>query len=81
MTTAFAHAANGDILAAFHAQPFGAMLAVLTAVVFWGATHVAATGSAVGRYAGRALTPRVLWILGGSVVAAWAYKWATWTGQ
>ena len=33
MTTAFAHAVRGDLLAAFHAQPAGMVLAMVTMVV------------------------------------------------
>lgn len=81
MTTAFAHAADADLVAAATAQPFGAFLAVLTASVFWGAAHVALTGSAIGRYAGRAAKPSILWTVAGSALAAWAYKWFTWAGR
>jgi hypothetical protein len=78
MTTAFAHAADGNLMASLHVQPFGFLLALLTASVFWGAVHVAATGSALHRAAGQALTGKVLWIAAGALVAAWVYKLATW---
>jgi hypothetical protein len=79
MTTAFAHAAEGNLLASAHVQPFGFLLAVLTAAVFWGSAHVAATGSALHRAAGRLLSTRVLWAGAGLLVAAWVYKMATWS--
>lgn len=80
MTTAFAHAADGDVLASFAAQPFGAVLALLTATVFWGSLHVAATGSQLGLLAGRMLGSRTLWIAGAMAIAAWGYKIMTWPG-
>lgn len=80
MTTAFAHAAEGDLLASFSAQPFGALLAIVTAATFWGALHVAATGSQLGLLAGRLLGARSLWIAGFLGLAAWGYKLMTWPG-
>lgn len=80
MTTSFAYAANGDMLGAFTAQPFGALLALLAAMTFWGSLHVAITGSTVGRFAGLLLRPRVLWIAGALLLAAWGYKLVTWPG-
>lgn len=47
MTTAFTHAAHGRIDLAAVAQPAGAVLAVLTAAVFWVGLHTAGTGSRV----------------------------------
>ncbi len=78
-TTAFALAADGDLRAAFLAQPFGCLGALAAAGVFWGAVHVAATGSRTGHAALRALAPGPLLVVAGLLVAAWAYKWATWT--
>jgi len=80
MTTSFAYAANGDMLGALTAQPFGALLALLTAVTFWGALHVALTGSLLGRIAGSMYRPRILWIGGALALAAWGYKIITWPG-
>ncbi|RMH25002.1 MAG: DUF2752 domain-containing protein [Planctomycetota bacterium] len=80
MTTSFAYAAHGDLLGAVAAQPFGALLALMTAAAFWGGLHVAATGSMLGRLAGRLFTARAMWLAGGLALAAWAYKIATWPG-
>lgn len=80
MTTAFAHAADGDLLNSARAQPFGFLLAVMTAALGWGALHVAVTGSMLASAAARMLTPRLLWAMGGLLLAAWAYKVLTWDG-
>ena len=45
MTTAFAHAANGDMLASLGTQPLGFVLAIATAMSLLLGTYVAATGS------------------------------------
>jgi len=78
MTTAFAFAAHGRFISAFLAQPFGFVLAVLTAAAFWAGLHIAATGSTAGRIYVKLLAPRVLWIATGLALASWAYKWVTW---
>lgn len=80
MTTSFAHAADGGLLASIAAQPFGALLALLTASFFWGALHVCATGSQLGRVYALLLRQRSLWVLTALLIAAWIYKMATWTG-
>jgi hypothetical protein len=80
MTTAFAHAADGSFAASFAAQPMGLILALGTAMVFWGSLHVAIFGSAVGQFAARMVQPTTLWIFGGAAAAAWAYKIVTWPG-
>ncbi|MCC6660533.1 MAG: DUF2752 domain-containing protein [Phycisphaerales bacterium] len=79
MTTAFAYAAHGRFWAAVRAQPFGFLLCLGTAVMLWGAIHVAATGSHLGVQAARLLTPRVLWVAAALALLAWGYKWMTWT--
>jgi hypothetical protein len=81
MTTAFAHAANGDILAAAGAQPMGAALALLCAAGFWVALHAGVTGSpglaaALTGRAGR----RTLWAAIALLVGAWVYKLISWQG-
>ncbi|MBX3377384.1 MAG: DUF2752 domain-containing protein [Phycisphaeraceae bacterium] len=78
MTTAFALAADGRLVDSFLVQPFGCILAVLTACGFWASLHIAATGSVAGRIYGKLLLPRVVWTMAGLAVASWAYKWATW---
>lgn len=80
MTTAFAHAANGDLLSSLRTQPFGALLAVLTACGFWVGGYVAITGSRVGGHVARLLSPRVFWVMAGLALLSWGYKVLTWTG-
>lgn len=78
MTTAFAYAAKARLGSAFEAQPFGLLLAIVTAGAFWGALHVAVTGSDLGRLAAGWARPRVILVLAAAGLAAWAYKWVTW---
>jgi len=80
MTTAFAHAAHGDIVSAFKAQPLGALLAIVAASVFWIGVQVAATGSTVGRSFAGLLGPRLMWMSLAALVGAWVYKIVTWQG-
>ncbi|MEM9064673.1 MAG: DUF2752 domain-containing protein [Planctomycetota bacterium] len=78
MTTAYAHAANADLIEAARIQPAGMLLAVLTAAGFWAAGHVALFGSMLGRQVGRMLGSKALILGGGIIAAAWAYK--LWVG-
>ncbi len=80
MTTAFACAAHMDLLGSARAQPMGMLLCLATAMGFWLALHVAVTGSRVGWAVARLLTPGLAWTLLGMLLAAWAYKVATWNG-
>lgn len=80
MTTAFAHAAHGDLASASRAQPLGAVLAVLTASAFWASVHVAATGSRLAGVCGTLLRPRVMWLVLAAAALAWAYKLYTFAG-
>jgi len=79
MTTSFAFAAHGQFGRSFTTQPFGFVLALLTAAAFWAGLHIAATGSPAGRMYARLMRPRALWVLTGLALAAWGYKWATWS--
>jgi hypothetical protein len=74
MTTAFAHAADGNLVGSFLTQPLGAVLALATAMAFLVGGYVAITGSRVGglfpQLWGRRFTlGLVLFVLG-----AWGYK-------
>lgn len=74
MTTAFAHAAHGQLLTSFVTQPAGMLLCLLTAIY--------AVLAAYSLFAGISLLPvlRLLWkpssflILGVLVGLAWGYK-------
>lgn len=81
MTTAFAHAADGDLLAAAATQPAGAALAVLTAMaalVTGYATLVGLNLTPLVRWVWR---PRIVLVTGVLILAAWGYKIVTFTGS
>ncbi len=78
MTTAFAHAADGDVISAFRVQPAGALAALGLAVAFWGCLHVTATGSRVGVMLARLWRPRTLVAVVLVVLAAWGVTWLRW---
>jgi hypothetical protein len=79
MTTSVSLAAHRRPLQSLAAQPFGALLALGTAVGFWGSLHVAAFGSRLGRIAEPLLRPRSLWVIAALATASWVYKILTWT--
>lgn len=74
MTTAFTHAAEGDFIGSFQSQPFGFLLAILTACTFLVSLYVLATGSAVGSMLSRLWRPRMVWLVVFVLVLAWGYK-------
>ncbi len=74
MTTAFASAADGNLVGAFTVQPMGAALAIGAAMALITGAWTAATGSRVAWLFGRLLTRRTAWLLGVAFGAAWVYK-------
>lgn len=74
MTTAFAAAAEGNLLASLRAQPFGCLLALATAVTAVVAAQVLVTGSALGGHMVRLFGPRVGWTMLVLALLGWAYK-------
>ena len=80
MTTAFAHAANGDLVSSFRAQPLGMVLAVGSSLGFWLAFHSAAFGSAIGPLVANRVGRRTLWISLTMLFVAWGYKVLNWPG-
>jgi hypothetical protein len=80
MTTAFAHAADGELARAAWAQPAGMLLALLAAVVAWAAVEVAILGSNLSPIGARILSSRVLVAGGAVLLAAWIFKLMTWGG-
>jgi hypothetical protein len=80
MTTAFARAADGDILGSFAAQPLGALLALATAITLLASVYIALTGSRLASAFGRVWGVRTAWLLAGTVVFSWAYKIASYRG-
>lgn len=74
MTTSFAWFVRGNFLASLYVQPMGFVLAVATAMTFWGALYVAITGKPAYLLLGfipvrYTLLPALLF-----GVAAWGYK-------
>jgi hypothetical protein len=80
MTTAFAHAADGNLPASFMAQPLGFLLALATAMALFLGTYVALTGSLILRHAGRLLTPRAAWAFAALAMLAWGFKVLSYKG-
>lgn len=74
MTTAFAAAAEGNLLASLRAQPFGCLLAIATAVTAVVSAQVVVTGSALGGHMVRLFGPRIGWTLLVLALLGWAYK-------
>ena len=81
MTTSFAYAVRGRLIAAFIAQPFGLILCLGTAAAFWSAIYVAATGRPAYLLL-RFVPGRVHAVLWPSLtLAAWAWKIALSAGH
>ena len=74
MTTSFSHAANGDLVSSFVAQPFGMLLALSTAVVVVVGAYTAVTGSMLAPFLAGMISPRVGWIAVALLIMAWAWK-------
>jgi hypothetical protein len=79
MTTAFAHAADGDLWEGFVCQPFGFLVAIATVMVFWIALLIALTGSTIHRTLLGLWKPGFIWALAAIGFAAWVYKIYTFT--
>lgn len=78
MTTSFSHAGEGSWLTAATNQPMGALLALLTTIIFWAATHQAVTASRIGSVVQTAIRPKLVIAMLLLAVGAWIYKIATW---
>ena len=72
-TTAFSNAAHGRFLAAFDAQPFGALLAFATAIFMVGSLIVVCTGAPLGGVLCRFWTYRVTWVVLSMMFLGWVY--------
>jgi hypothetical protein len=81
MTTAFAHAAEGDFIAALWAQPMGAVLALAAAMALVVGAYTAATGSRVAVLLARLWGRRAAWTLGLGLGGAWVYKIIIYKGE
>ena len=74
MTTAFAYAARGDMLSSFLTQPFGAILALATAITVVVGFYAALTGTRVAGFFAP-LASRFFVLIGvGVLLAAWGFK-------
>lgn len=74
MTTAFAHAANGNLWVSFKTQPAGMMLAVVAAMTVLITGYSLMTRVSLGRLVQRLVTP---WSFGTAVailLGSWVYK-------
>lgn len=80
MTTAFSHAANGDLLGAFVAQPMGMVLAMVTAIAVVAGLYTAVSGSMLGPFLASFFGPRLLWIALALGALAWVWKIASHRG-
>lgn len=80
MTTAFTHAADGNLLESLVTQPMGMLLSVGAAAGFWIAVFVAATGSRLGERLLGLVNVRMLISIAVLAGAAWMYKLITWNG-
>ncbi len=80
MTTAFAHAANGDLAASLYTQPLGFLLAIVTAGALLVGAYVVWTGSRVAAMFGALWGRSTGWWLGGLAVGAWGFKILTYKG-
>ncbi len=74
MTTAFAHAANGDLHRAAAVQPAGAILAVATAMAAVAAAWVLVRGVVPPLRVGAATKRRLVVLAVAVLIAAWSYK-------
>lgn len=74
MTTAFALAADGRFVDALITQPLGAVLALLTAMLFWVGLWAAAVGADLSAFFARLANLRMVVLLVALVLGAWAYK-------
>jgi hypothetical protein len=80
MTTAFAHAADGNLATAFLVQPMGALIALAASAGVWIAGHVAVTGSFAARAVARGASTPALWGTLAILLGSWVYKLLTWSG-
>ena len=74
MTTAFSHAADGDLASSFVAQPLGMLLALGCAVLVLVGTYTAVTGSMLAPFLADLAGPRIGWILVVLLIVAWIWK-------
>jgi hypothetical protein len=81
MTTAFAHAAHGNLADSFLTQPMGCLLALGTAITLLVSLHVMFTGSRLGWAFRKLWCQHTAWALAFMTLAAWAYKVLSYKGM
>ncbi|MGI9014243.1 MAG: DUF2752 domain-containing protein [Phycisphaerales bacterium] len=74
MTTAFAYAADGHLWQSLRTQPMGFLLVFATVAAFLVSLYVLLSGRDISYHLYPLTQPRTWWIVGGLVLAAWAYK-------
>lgn len=74
MTTAFAHATEGNFVASFLSQPLGFLLALATAASLLVSVYVVWTGSPVARIFARWWTNRMIFVLVAAILLSWGFK-------
>lgn len=77
MTTSFSHAAHGNLLASFVAQPFAMLLVLGCSAGFWVALHQAAFDSRAAMPLAVLTRPRAMWTIAALCLLAWGYKLLT----
>ena len=80
MTTSFSHAADGDFVSSFVAQPLGMVLAIATAMAFLVSLWTLLSGQHVERMLRRLWFRRAGWWLVAIVLVAWGYKILSYRG-
>lgn len=80
MTTAFALAAKGRLLASFAAQPMGCLLALGAGAALVASAWTLLTGRTVWPVLERFWSGRTAWLLGLAALLAWGYKIAAMRG-
>ena len=73
MTTAFAHVAEGHVLAGLRVQPLGCVMAMGTAMTFLVSIYVCVTGAAIQVRVMILHPGTVLWWVLVSILLAWGY--------
>jgi len=74
MTTAFTHAAHGNLIASFLTQPAGMLLALLTAAAAMTALWSLVVGMPLGPLTRWAWRPRTFWVAVLVAGTSWGYK-------
>ncbi len=74
MTTAFAHAVRGELFYAFHAQPAGLALALLTMLIVLVSTSVVITGKVLAVNWYRVSPAKVTLVAAAVILTGWLYK-------